>query len=151
MKHLRLTATVFQAAILAGCASIDFGKDGLTYYDPIPALLVATACDKDASTITTTATIVVLPGDKKSLKLRNGFGSSNLTVTLSNGMIVSVGQESDSKIPETLTALGGLGAATILEDNCKPQVTLYRIEKTDKIDDVSLVEIPFRTANAENQ
>jgi hypothetical protein len=37
-----------------------------------------------------------------------GWGSAKLSMTYSNGMLTAFGQETDSKIPESLTALGGL-------------------------------------------
>ena len=82
-------------------------QDGLKYFDPVPYLLVS--CTPEGTTM---ATVVVVPGEPKSLRSNNGFGSSSLTVELTNGMITSVGQEADSKIPETLTAaLPILGAS----------------------------------------
>jgi hypothetical protein len=130
----RITISViglFLAVTLCGCARIDFGgADGrLTYYDPKPYLFVST--NKDCIT---TATVLVLPNEKKSLKFIPGYGSAKLSVNLSNGMITSAGQETDTKIPETISALaevaktaGGfmkLQAGT----GCPPSAVLFPIE-----------------------
>ena len=44
--------------------------------------------------------------------LHPGYGSSNLALKLNNGILTDVGQQEDTKAPETLTALGSLGTAT---------------------------------------
>jgi hypothetical protein len=102
---------VLLTVTLCGCAHLDFtdftdGKEGLTYYDPKPYLFVSTTKD-----CVTTATVVVLPEKKKTVKLKTGYGSADLSVNLSNGMITSVNQKTDTKIPETLGAIVGLGTA----------------------------------------
>jgi hypothetical protein len=80
----------------------------------------------------TTGTVVMVPGERKIVKLKQGYGNSDLSVTLTNGMIASVGQKTDAKTPETLTAVGALvtaAAAAIKEDElkCKPSAVLYPI------------------------
>jgi hypothetical protein len=90
----------------SGCAHIDFGGKGMTYYTPKPYLFVATTRQ-----CVTTATVVSVPAKKKVMKFVPGYGSSNLSVTLSNGMIASVGQETSAKVPETLTSIASLGTA----------------------------------------
>lgn len=107
----RITISVigfFLAVTVCGCSHIDFGgADGrLTYYDPKPYLLVSITGD-----CVSTATVLVLPDEKKSLKLIPGYGSAELSVSLSNGMITSVGQKTDTKIPETIGAIAGLATA----------------------------------------
>ncbi len=120
------------AASLAGCAHIDFGGEGLTYYDPKPYLFVATTKE-----CVTTATVVSVPEQKKVMTFRTGYGASELSATLSNGMIASVGQKSDVKIPETLASVAALAtAAPALKPFdaagpqviCTPAATLYPIE-----------------------
>lgn len=91
---------------VSGCAHIDFGADGMTYYDPAPYLLVSTTKE-----CVTTATVVVIPGARKSMKFVPGYGSSNLTASLSNGMITSVGQQTDANIPATITSIASLATA----------------------------------------
>jgi hypothetical protein len=114
---------------LFGCAHIDFGGDGLTYYDPKPYLFVSTTHE-----CVTTATVVVIPERKKSMKFNSGYGSSELSASLTNGMISSVGQKSDTKIPETLNAIANVGSMarglreTDTEVICKPAATLYPLD-----------------------
>jgi hypothetical protein len=150
MNAISQTGIVTVATLLAGCAELQFSNGGLTYYDPVPALLVSTTCDSEKPTVTTTtATVLVLPGTMRTLKLKNGFGSSNLNATLSNGMITSVGQESDSKIPDTLTAIAGLGVFGAQEAmgkprDCMPEAKLYQITQLepDKLISLDRIEIP---------
>jgi hypothetical protein len=96
---------------VSGCAHLEYtdftdGKGGATYYDPKPYLFVST--NKDC---VTTATVVVLPEKKKTVKFVPGYGSADLSVGLSNGMFTSVGQKTDTKVPETISAIASLGTA----------------------------------------
>lgn len=114
--------------ILGGCAGLDFGKEGLTYNEPKPYLFVSV--DKDCLS---TATVVSVPGNEKHVKFKSGFGSADLSVTLSNGILTSVGQKTDTKIPETITAMAGLGGLFKTQSenksklSCNPTATLYPI------------------------
>ncbi|HEY6873211.1 MAG TPA: hypothetical protein VI298_10845 [Geobacteraceae bacterium] len=117
--------------LATGCAHIDFGGDGMTYFDPKPFLLVSTTKD-----CTTNATVLIIPGDKKVMKFESGYGSAELSATLSNGMIASVGQKTDTKIPETITSISGLVtaaagvkamAAAGKQVICTPTAKLYPI------------------------
>lgn len=123
---------------VSGCAHLDFtdftdGKGGVTYYDPKPYLFVST--NKDC---VTTATVVVLPEKKKTVTFHTGFGSADLSVGLSNGMFTSVGQKTDTKIPETISAIASLGTAAggLMKAKpepgkqviCTPSAKLYPIE-----------------------
>ncbi|GAB4487405.1 MAG: hypothetical protein OHK006_16450 [Thermodesulfovibrionales bacterium] len=114
--------------LLSGCAHIDFGGDGMTYFDPEPYLFVSTKSD-----CITTATVLVMPGARKSMKFVSGYGAADLSAKLTNGMIESVNQKTDTKIPETITTLTGLGkvAAELktLEKpiTCVPAAALYPV------------------------
>jgi hypothetical protein len=90
----------------SGCAHIDFGGEGMTYYTPKPYLFVSTT-----KQCVTTATVVSVPAKRKVMKFVPGYGSANLSVTLANGMIASVGQQTSAKVPETLTSIASLGTA----------------------------------------
>ena len=123
------TACAATIGVLSGCAHIDFGGDGLTYYEPKPYFFVST--NKDC---TTTAVVVSVPETKKAMKFKTGYGSAELSASLTNGMIASVGQKTDSKIPETITSIAALGtavgtmaAAPGKQVICKPQAILYPI------------------------
>lgn len=115
---------------LSGCAHLDFtdftdGKGGVTYYDPMPYLFVS--INKDC---VTTATVVVLPEKKKTVKFIPGYGSADLSVGLSNGMFTSVGQKTDTKIPETIGAITGLVGSIpkVKAEPCTPSGKLFPIE-----------------------
>lgn len=131
MNNGKQLITIGISAILSGCAHIDFGGDGLTYYDPKPYLFVSTT--KDCVTV---ASVIVLPETKKVMKFKSGYGSADLSTSISNGMISSVGQKTDTKIPETLSAIASLGTAAggikpMVEPTrqviCTPTATLYPI------------------------
>jgi hypothetical protein len=51
--------------------------------------------------------------------MKSGYGSSNLAVTLNNGMITTVNQQADPEIPQTITALGSLGITSLLRSRVK--------------------------------
>jgi hypothetical protein len=100
--------------LLSGCASVNFytsadltGKTGLKYYNPKPYLLVESNATKDNSVKTS---IVYLPdmANPGYIAIKPGFGSSELKVSLTNGSLSSVGLLNESKIPESLDALGAL-------------------------------------------
>lgn len=113
---------------VSGCAHIDFGADGMTYFDPEPYLFVSTKPD-----CITTATVLVMPGARKSVKFVSGYGSADLSVKLTSGMIESLNQKTDTKIPETITAITGLGKvaaglkAPEKQETCVPAAMLYPV------------------------
>jgi len=117
--------------LLSGCGHLDFGlHKGLTYYDPKPYFFVTTTKDCVA-----TGTVVSVPETKREVKLISGYGSTDLSVSLSNGMITSVGQKTETSIPATITsvaglatAVGGLRAESKREGSCTPTAVLYPIE-----------------------
>ena len=92
------------AVILSGCAGLEFSDgprpDGLPFRDPVPHLLVKVAPD-----CAVTSEIVALPGKQRSVRLRSGLGSADLAVHLDKGIITSVNQKTDTKIPETIGKL----------------------------------------------
>jgi hypothetical protein len=131
------------AVLLSGCARLEFGtvdkngtmikENGLTYYDAKAYLFVSV--NKDC---VPTASVLMLPNEKKVVRLVPGMGSSDLSVALNNGMITNVGQKSDTAAPATLNALAGLAAAVppllagvrtkeVGEVVICPQVSLYPI------------------------
>lgn len=123
-RRWQLVAAAHASAVLTGCAHIEFdaGK-GLAYYEPVPHLLVAQGAD-----CSITATLLMLPGQKKYLRLAEGYGSSDLKVTLSDGMITEVGQTVDNRVPETLASLAALKGAGFSREGCAgPTATLYPI------------------------
>jgi hypothetical protein len=131
MQKIMIGSIIF-LSLLSGCAHLDFGHEGLTYYDPNAYLFVTTTRD-----CVTTATVLVVPGTKKAVKFESGYGTASLSVTLSNGMVTSAGQITDTQIPATITAIAGLipaavgmmkGARVELpEKGCTPTASLYPI------------------------
>lgn len=59
------------------------------------------------------ADILTLPDltEARYAVLHPGYGSSNLSLKLNNGVLTDVGQLVDTKIPEIITALGSLTTA----------------------------------------
>ena len=103
---MRKYMEVLLATVLSGCASIDFNadEDGAIYYKPVPYLFYAVT-DKCVSS----ATVVTLPGERRHLDFKAGYGSSSLSAEFANGLLNKVGQTSDANIPETLTSIGASG------------------------------------------
>jgi hypothetical protein len=145
--------TMFGAMLpLAACAGLQFNdaptSGALTYREPVPYVFVALA--KDCSW---TATVISLPGPQRSVTFKNGYGTANLSIALSNGMISSAGQQTDSKIPETITAIGGLagsiakaapppGGGKPAPPTCTPAGFLYPIGVDGKPDRSAGVSFP---------
>ncbi len=109
-KYSRILVAGFSAVYLSSCAGMTFNataqSDALTYYEIKPYLLLTITKDCVPS-----ASVLSLPGTLRSVSFNNGYGTADLSVSLSNGMITSVGQKTDSKIPETITAVAGLATA----------------------------------------
>lgn len=134
MRNLFFPLWLAPIILLSGCAHIDFNgsSNGLTYYVPKPYLFVSTTKD-----CVSTATVVSLPGKAKSMELHSGFGTADLSVNFSNGMITSVGQKTDTKIPETMTSLANLATAAVgikaleakpKKEGCAATARLYPIK-----------------------
>jgi hypothetical protein len=103
MKKLVLVVCIAMVVCL-GCAKLDFGKQGLEYWTGKPYLLVG----MDNKCVSS-SNVIMVPSEPRYVKLKSGmFGSSNLSLTLNNGMIQSVGQNSDTQIPQLLSSITGL-------------------------------------------
>jgi len=103
---------------------------------------------------------MVIPGKKRGMKLKPGWwGTSDLSVTLSNGMISQVGQKVDLKIPETITAIAGLAgtvAGVAVKDTgatsiCEPPAALYKIDSDGNVTDIVTTFGTTRTPGAVTQ
>src|SRR6266481_334661 len=116
---LRRQAAIGVIATMAqACAHITFHDAttadkrniGVEYYKPKLYLLV-TQAEKGYS-----ASILTLPDltQPRYALLHPGYGSSNLSLKLNNGILTDVGQTVDTKIPETITALSGLATAAAM-------------------------------------
>ncbi len=108
MRNVLTGACLLLTFTLAGCAHLEFkaSEPGLTYFEPVPYLAVAKGADCKV-----TVNVLVLPGEKRTLAFKSGYGTADLSATLSSGMLQSVGQKTDTKIPETITAVAGLAKA----------------------------------------
>lgn len=124
MKYIIYLALTLSISFISGCASIDFdSNDGLTYYEPKPYLFVSKT-DKCVST----ATVINVPGIKKTMEFKSGYGASELSASFANNMVTSIGQKNDSKIPETITSIASLAGAFAINGTpaaCTPSATLY--------------------------
>jgi len=131
VRNTRTAVCLFLALASSGCASLEFDaktKPGLTYFEPVPYLAVTTTTDCKM-----TAAVLVLPGDKKMLSFHSGYGSADLSASVANGMLQAVGQKTDTKIPETITALAGVATALGVraegaKETCEPRVRLFSID-----------------------
>jgi len=123
---------------LTGCASIDFyevisdgtqKEVGFLYYPPKPYLLIET---KDDNTVTS---IISLPDLSRPHRVKqdNGWGSAELGFEVENGMIKSFNSKTDSKGPETLTSIAGLGTAQAALDTAKAAILTTELSAGDTV------------------
>ena len=109
-KGLSLLAV---AGLLSGCAGLHFydvdssghaqGNDRIAFYETKPTVLVAYGADCSVS-----FSVLSLPGAKRWVRMKSGYGSNKLGINFgAGGTLSSVNQETDTKIPETITAVGG--------------------------------------------
>ena len=130
MTNQNIMALAVTSIMVGGCAGLDFGEQGLSYYEPKPYLFVSV--NKECAS---TATVISLPGEHRHVKFKSGYGSSDLSVTLSNGILTNAGQKTDTNIPGTITSIASLGTAmaTVMEAKstkqveCKPSAILYPV------------------------
>ncbi len=125
------------SCLSSGCARLNFvnnDQDGLQYWETTPYQQVTVAGD-----CSMTSSTIMIPENKKKVQLKTGFGTPKLTVTIdpANGSISTVGQETDTKTPEKLTAISSLiptvaGIRGIAENKktmtCNPSITFYKIK-----------------------
>ena len=151
-KRLAGLLVMVCALALSGCARLEFyatpnlqgPETGVKFYYSKPYLLVArTPVPEKPATTTSPATpattqvqvsIQYLPDLENPVyaKMKPGYGSANLTLAFQNGVLTSVGQNTDTKIPETITALTGLakalpGPLMKMISGPQPDFTLYEI------------------------
>ena len=115
MKTNCLITLVISLLFIGGCASVKFydssvsnsEDSGFLYYPPKPYLLIEQG-EKAVST-----KLISLPDLSRPhrIKHKDGFGTAEMGFEIDNGMIKSFNSKSDSKGPETITALTGIGTA----------------------------------------
>lgn len=151
-KFIILVALIF-LFLFSNCAGVrvykidkDDKKKNTAFkvYQPKPYLLVEYNSGKDTKMKTS---FVYLPdlANPIYLKQRNGFGSSSLEFSIANGQLTSFGSTTDSKVPETISAIGSLsGLAGLLgggDDGDLESADASDIEKIDEILEIILVDI----------
>jgi hypothetical protein len=113
----RVWLLVLCSIAAGGCAHTSFYSDealkketGFRYYAPKPYLLVQRTGAKDKPV---DISIVYLPdfAQPQFAKPHPGWGSSDFSLALSNGIATQVGEKLDSKGPETITALAGVATS----------------------------------------
>jgi hypothetical protein len=134
------------ACFCAGCAHVEVThvddkdkSDGVHFYEPRPYLLVTKTASASGPNELTNQ-IIWLPDHNKRFKVefKGGWGTMNGSVKLQNGWLLdTLGAQTDSKIPETITAVGGLITAiakiTSLVAPAKPlEEGLYLIDIDEK-------------------
>jgi uncharacterized membrane-anchored protein YhcB (DUF1043 family) len=134
MRARWLTAAAICVALCAsGCARFAFysnadltGREtGIKFYTPKPYLLVARTGAQDKPT---EVSVIYIPDLARPIyaQLRTGIGSANLTMTLSNGMLTTIGQDTDTKIPELITALGGFATSVATARKTSREASLLK-------------------------
>jgi hypothetical protein len=135
----KISIVVTIALLSSGCAAVRFYNDsgltsetGIEFFSPKPYLLVEMSPAKDVAIKTT---IFYLPdrGNPHYAKLKPGFGTSDLKLSLENGILTSVGLNSDSKIPESVTALSGIisGVGTSFK-SITDGLNVLKVKETEK-------------------
>lgn len=138
IKRLAGLSVMVCALALSGCARIALYTDeqfkspevGFKFYYPKPYLLIArtgakvnpsqvsgakegSSKDPSAQDNPVQVSVIYLPDQKnvRYAELKTGYGSAELSLAFQNGMLTNIGQKTDTKIPETITALGSLATA----------------------------------------
>ncbi|BCS52542.1 hypothetical protein [Geobacter sp. SVR] len=133
-------------ATLSGCAGVTFYSEstleketGIPIYASKPYLLVSRTGAKDKPV---EVSIVYLNDPSKVIyaKPHSGFGSNNLTLALANGQMTSFGQQTDTKVPELIAALGGLATSSSTATKTLAEAAQIRSSIGTKQSTVSLVE-----------
>ena len=154
MKVMTTAAVLAAGALAAACARFEFYTDpslqgpetGIKFYAPKPYVLVGRV---GGSNKPVEVSIVYLPDLSQPYyaKARSGWGSSNLTMKLSDGALTECGQQVDSKGPETLSGIASLATAlrarsTNLAPNAALEFSLYEIDTTKSPAVLKEVTIP---------
>jgi uncharacterized protein YceK len=148
---MKVMTILLLAVFLSGCAGVQVKKldkpgdytTGIRYYRSMPYLLVAR--NNEGNLV---SSITYLPDKKEEYVIvpKKGLGVLDLKVSLENGWnLTQFGQITDSKIPEMITALGGLipKASPGGESKLEIQPGLYEIVFDDNSGKViGLKEIP---------
>lgn len=134
--------------LLSSCATVKFYSDatlktetGIKMYSAKPYLLVVhtkKAPEKAAEdSLTTQVSIIYLPDLRHPtyVKQKPGIGTSDLKITLQNGILTSYGLTTDTKIPDIITATTGLVSGLASAGNLlkmSPGTSMESPEKVEK-------------------
>jgi hypothetical protein len=113
LRHFQFYGVLALAISASACARVEVTRladaktysEGIRFYRPAP--YVVTSLEKDVCT----HRIVYLPDPDEEylIRVRSGLGTVDAKATLENGWsLTAFGETRDSKIPETITAVGGL-------------------------------------------
>ncbi|MBN1972021.1 MAG: membrane lipoprotein lipid attachment site-containing protein [Sedimentisphaerales bacterium] len=163
MKRIFLIITI--SFLLTGCAGVEVTKitpgndksaKGIRYYRPWPYLLVAQDVNDPSSLQLKT---VYLPNIKENyaVNAKSGIGALDAAITLEDGWkLTQYADKTDTKIPETIQAIGSISADTInaiLEVITKRNGSekepipltpgLYRFEFDDEGAVINFIYVPF--------
>jgi hypothetical protein len=130
---------------VSGCARFAFYSDanlsgvetGVKFYTPKPYLLVARTGSKDKPN---DISVIYIPDLSHPIyaKPMVGIGANNLTLALSNGILTTLGQQTDSKIPELLTALGGFATSVATARKTSREASLLTPQAAPDYSQVSI-------------
>jgi len=130
----------------AACAGVRVYSDpamthetGIKVFTPKPYLLVSRTGAKEQPV---ELSIVYLPDTRAPLYIRQqrGWGSSDLGVTLANGMLADFGAKSDSRTPEAFSSMGTLlTAAAGAYKTSREQLTALGAAAHDDLDEASQI------------
>lgn len=148
-KNTKLGRAVYWLLVIfvltPSCARVKFYSDpdltketGLKYYTPKPYLLVVRTGAKDKPV---DVSVVYLPDleHPQYAKYKSGWGTHQFTLALANGVMTSYGQTADSKVPETISAVGSLlsNAGGGFKAGAEAYTTLFRKEGAPLLNDAA--------------
>ncbi len=111
MKTIVILFSLFSLWLFSSCAGVKIYSDpelskpsAIRFHYPKPFLLVEKNANANGGK---KASIVYLPDMSEAFyaKTKSGFGQSDLKMVFENGSLASYGISTDTKIPETITAL----------------------------------------------
>jgi hypothetical protein len=116
LSYTLLLVMLFFSIVLSGCSKIAIYSDkeltknnrtGIKFYTPKPYVLVKRTGNK---TTPVDIELIYLPDLKNPLyaKATSGLGASKLSMTFSNGILTTFGQENDPKISELISSIAGV-------------------------------------------
>ncbi len=135
MKNFRLIAILIFVFATTSCARMQFftnselkgDETGIRFYTPKPYLLVARTGNADKPVEVQS---VYIPDLSKPTyaKATPGYGSADVSIALSNGMLTNFGSKTDSNIPALLTALGGFDQALATASKTRKETDLLKLQ-----------------------